>query len=297
MDGIRLLAPDFALILLGVALRRLAGLPSAFWSGLEQLIYFVLFPALLFSALVRNPIEAGAALPLFGAGLGTMAFGVVLSVLFARLGQHTPLEAVSRAQCGFRFNTYIGLAAAGSALGQPGLATMGLLCGMTVPFANAASVVLLARHAQARLLPELVRNPLILATLAGLACNLLGWHPPAAADAALSRLAQASVPMGLLAVGAALRFKGTRVSPVPAAAVLAVKLAALPLIAWFAAQLFGLSGTPRAVLVLWAGLPSASSAYILAVRLGGDAAGVAWLISVSTLIAMLSLPLLLALAA
>jgi len=68
-------------------------------------------------------------------------------------------------------------------------------------------------------------------------------------------------------------------------------------IAWFAAGVVGISGTPRAVLVLWAGLPSASSAYILAVRLGGDAAGVAWLISVSTLVAMLSLPLLLALVA
>jgi len=297
MDGIRLLAPDFALILLGVALRRLPGFPQAFWSGLEQLIYFVLFPALLFTALVRNPIEPATALPLFGAGLGTLACGVVLSVLLARLGQHTPLEAVSRAQCGFRFNTYIGLAAAGSAMGEPGLATMGLLCGMTVPFANAASVVLLARHAQTRLLPELARNPLILATLSGLACNLLGWHLPTAADAGLTRLAQASVPMGLLAVGAALRFKGTQMAPLPAAAVLAVKLLALPVIAWFAAGVVGISGTPRAVLVLWAGLPSASSAYILAVRLGGDAAGVAWLISVSTLVAMLSLPLLLALVA
>ncbi|MQM32541.1 MAG: transporter, partial [Candidatus Accumulibacter phosphatis] len=35
----------------------------------------------------------------------------------------------------------------------------------------------------------------------------------------------------------------------------------------------------------------ATSAYILAVRMGGDGPGVAWLVSANTLVAMLTLPL------
>jgi predicted permease len=44
-----LLLPDFALIALGVALLRCGWLAPDFWSGLEKLVYFVLFPALLFN--------------------------------------------------------------------------------------------------------------------------------------------------------------------------------------------------------------------------------------------------------
>ena len=84
----------------------------------------------------------------------------------------------SRAQCAYRFNTYIGIAVAGKFAGAPGLAMMGALCGAMVPFANMAAVGMLARHGQGRLLRELVRNPLIIATLAGLAFNLLGARLP-----------------------------------------------------------------------------------------------------------------------
>ena len=57
MQSFLLLLPDFALIALGVALRRFAGLGDGFWPGVERLVYFVLFPALLFLALARARID------------------------------------------------------------------------------------------------------------------------------------------------------------------------------------------------------------------------------------------------
>jgi hypothetical protein len=71
---------------------------------------------------------------------------------------------------------------------------------------------------------------------------------------------------------------------------LAVKLLALPLIAIGVAQLLGLSGLAFQIVVLFAALPTASSAYILAMRMGGDGRPVAWLISATTLGSMLTLP-------
>ena len=58
------LLPDFALILMGAALRRLLRLGDHFWNGLEKLVYFVLFPALLFNGLVRTRIDWSAAGPM-----------------------------------------------------------------------------------------------------------------------------------------------------------------------------------------------------------------------------------------
>lgn len=60
------LLPDFALILLGAGLRRVLHLGDHFWTGLEKLIYFVLFPALLFGVLVKIRIDWSAAGPLIG---------------------------------------------------------------------------------------------------------------------------------------------------------------------------------------------------------------------------------------
>ncbi len=72
---------------------------------------------------------------------------------------------------------------------------------------------------------------------------------------------------------------------------LAVKLLALPVLALAVGAWLGLSGLNYQVVVLFAALPTASSAYILAVRMGGDGRSVAWLISVSTLASMVTLPL------
>ena len=59
-----IILPDFLLILLGFALGRCYRYERGFWDGLERLIYFVLFPALLLRSLVRTPIEMSSAAPL-----------------------------------------------------------------------------------------------------------------------------------------------------------------------------------------------------------------------------------------
>jgi hypothetical protein len=171
---------------------------------------------------------------------------------------------------------------------------MGILVGAMVPPANVAAVWMLARHGDAALWRELARNPLIVATLAGLLGNVAGLELPAPLAQFLGRLGEAAIALGLLAVGAALKLHGREALGVGRAGTtwfLAVKLLALPLVAWGSARWFGLSGLYRDVVLVFAALPTASSAYILAVRMGGDGPSTAWLVSTSTLAAMLTLPL------
>ena len=87
MQSFLLLLPDFALIALGVSLRRYAGLGDAFWQGVEKLVYFVLFPALLFNALARAQIDPGSFAPLFAVGLLTMGSGLLLGLLGRQIGR------------------------------------------------------------------------------------------------------------------------------------------------------------------------------------------------------------------
>ena len=289
MSAVALLLPDFALILLGWGLRRYLALGDAFWSGLERLVYFVLFPALLFNALLATRIVFSDAGPLIGAGLIAMACGMLFALLARPLFGQADIIFASHFQCAFRFNSYIGLAAAGTLSGASGIAAMGILLGSMVPFANLAAVAMLARHHRRGMWYEIVRNPLVLATLAGLACNFAGMPYPDMARHFLGRLAEASITLGLLAVGAALRLPGHGNGGAPTAYLTAVKLIVVPACAWVLGRAFGLAPLYFDMLVVYAALPCATSAYILAVRMGGDGPGTARLISISTILAMLSM--------
>ena len=291
MSSVLLLLPDFTLILLGLGLRRAMHLGDHFWSGLEKLIYFVLFPALLFHAIARTRIDFAAAAPFVASGAAAMGGGMLLGLLARPLFSARPMAFASQFQCAFRFNSYIGLAVAAKLHGEAGIAAMGILIGAMVPLANLASVWMLARHGQLGVMREIARNPLILATFTGLLFNMSGAMLPQVAGQFLGRLSEASIALGLLAVGAALRLRGESVRHLPAAYLLGVKLIAVPAIAWGAARLLGLKGAYFDVAVMFGALPTASSAYILAMRMGGDGAGVAWLISATTLGAMLTMPL------
>jgi len=286
-----LLFPDFALILLGAAIRRWMHLGDHFWNGVEKLVYFILFPALLINAIVKTRLDLGAALPLLATAFAAMAGGMLLGLLPKFVAKLPPLTFASLFQCGYRFNSYIALAVAGMLFGAPGIATMGLIVGAAVPLANLVSVWMLARHGEVGLWREVARNPLIWGTAAGFILNLAGFVPPAPVQAFLGRLADASIALGLITVGAALRLDGASGVRGISLWLLAVKLLALPVIAAVVGSRLDLEGLNYQVVVLFAALPTASSAYILAMRMGGDGRSVAWLISATTLGSMLTLPL------
>lgn len=286
-----LLFPDFALIFLGALLKRYARFELAFWTGLERMVYFVLFPALLFNSTATMKVDFGATTGVIGACLAAVAAGIVLGYLARPVFGPAPVVFASGVQCAFRFNSYVGLALAGRLAGSEGIALMAVAIGIAVPVANAAAVFALARHQQSNLLGEMARNPLIIATLSGLAMNLAGLQLPEFVTATLQRLGGASIALGLVAVGAGLRLAGTVVEKPTIAWWLAVKLLATPLVAFLVAREWGLPPLQREIAVLFAALPTASSAYILAVRMGGNGAIVAFLVSAGTIVSVVTLPL------
>jgi malonate transporter len=291
MSDALLLLPDFALIVTGFLICRHTALNRSVWDGAERLVYFVLFPCLLFTAILRNPLDASTALPLAGCALGVVAAGVALSLGLGRWpGVDARLHA-SGAQTAFRFNSYVALALADRLGGAPAVASMALIVSLVVPVCNVAAVWPLARHGGHGYGRELLRNPLIIATVSGLVCNLAGLRLPDLAMTTLARIGQAALPLGLMAVGAGLQMGALREAPRLAAALLAIKHAVMPALAIPLVILVGLPPLQQSVAVAFAAMPTASSAYVLAVRLGGHGPYVAGLVTVSTLLAMAGLPL------
>ena len=286
-----LLIPDFALILFGFFLNRVTDWGWHFWSALEKLIYYVLFPALLFNSIAKTKIDFVAATPALKVAIATVLIGMVLAYLAKWILRPDEKIFASGFQTAFRFNSYIGLAIAGRLHGEAGIAAFAIVIGLVVPLCNVGAVWALARNAQASVVKELVQNPLIIATLGGVLFSLLGWSLPEPVQLLISRLGAASLACGLLAVGAALQLKDVGKNAIVIGYFTAVKLIAMPIVAIVLARALGVTGVFFDMVVLLAALPTATSAYVMAVRMGGDGNFVAQGITISTLAGMLAIPL------
>lgn len=290
----QLLVPDFSLILCGYLVCRYTALNREVWQQVEPLVYFFLFPVLLFHSIVKSPLDLVAASNLIGAGvcMGLIAIALSYSLPYwPILGRFIDRkEHAAAAQIGFRFNSYIALALAERLAGAEGLLLISVLIGFCVPMFNMAAVWPMARHGQSSFWRELMRNPLILATFAGLTCNFLGFRVPTWLDPSVSRIGAASLALGLMCAGAGMQLSSLKDGKLLGLSVLSLRHLLVPLVAFFLAQAFHLSATQTSVLLAFSALPTASSCYVLAARMGYNGPYVAALVTLSTLLGMVSLP-------
>jgi len=296
MNILSILLPDFTLILIGFVLMRVTDWDQPFWSGLEKLVYFVLFPALLFVSTARTPLDLHTTGKLLQVALIAVGCGIALGWLAKPLFRAGPMIFESGVQTAFRFNSYIALAVAFRLGGEEGTSLMAVIIGFAVPVCNMAAVHALAHRSNGSLLKELAKNPLLLATAGGTMFNLLGGSLPEVVAVTLSRMGSASIALGLLMVGAGLRLNALADSRGISAYFISVKLLALPAIALLLGRWLELPPLQLQIAVMFCALPTASSAYVLAMRMGGNGALVATLISAGTLLSIVTLPLWLLLA-
>ena len=294
------LAPVFLLIALGWALRTRGFPGDAFWPAAERLVYFVLFPALLFLTTAAADLQALDLLPLAGALI--LAIGATVGLTMAlrpglRIGD---AAFTSVLQGGIRCNTYVGLAAGSALFGEVGLTIMGLVVFVVVTTVNVVSVVALIHYGRRgagprEVVASVARNPLILACVLGFGGNALGIALPAVAYDTLDVLARASLTLGLLCVGAGLELAHLGRARLAAGAAAVLKLLVFPAATALACRLFGIDALSAAAAVLFAAAPISASSYVLARQLGGDATMIAGLITITTIAAVATMPLVLAL--
>ena len=292
--------PIFLLILVGWALKWCQFLKAGGWNALERLTYYVLFPALLIATLAESEFSQLAV----GAVATSIAGAIALvSILLLAVRRFLPVDGpgfTSVYQGCVRMNTYIGLSIAESLFGEQGLSAAALAIAIIVPLVNFTCVLVLTWFGSTTttkkfsiLIMSCLKNPLIIASIVGLSLNLLGWGIPGPVGPMTKILASAALPLGLLAVGAALNFEALRETGAVTLVASAVKLVVLPMTTYFLLSCFDVQGLEASIAVLFNALPTATSAYILASQYGGDAQLMARLITVQTLLSMFSLPLVL----
>lgn len=287
------LVPIFVLIALGHVLYRFRFPGESFWPQLERLVYYVFLPALLVEKLGSAPLDPARIAPVALAVVLTLA---AISVVVLVLRRAMPVDGpafTSVYQGAIRFNTYLGLAVAMAVYGAVGVATAALALAFFIPLVNVLSVAVLTRYAGSQasartVLLGIVKNPLIIACVIGIVLNGSGVGLPFDGSV-LNIIGRAALPLGLMTVGAGLRLKMDWGQGAAIAWSSVFKLVAMPLLAFAAARLVGLTTLEMQMLVLFAALPTATSAYILARLLGGDHTLVASILTVQTLLSVVTL--------
>lgn len=287
------LVPIFVLIALGHVLYRFRFPGESFWPQLERLVYYVFLPALLVEKLGSAPLDPARIAPVALAVVLTLA---AISVVVLMLRRAMPVDGpafTSVYQGAIRFNTYLGLAVAMAVYGAVGVATAALALAFFIPLVNVLSVAVLTRYAGSQasartVLLGIVKNPLIIACVIGIVLNGSGVGLPFDGSV-LNIIGRAALPLGLMTVGAGLRLKMDWGQGAAIAWSSVFKLVAMPLLAFAAARLVGLTTLEMQMLVLFAALPTATSAYILARLLGGDHTLVASILTVQTLLSVVTL--------
>ena len=149
MNYAQLLFPDFSLIVCGYLVCRYTALNRTVWAQVESLVYYFLFPVLLFHSIVKSPLDLRATSSLIFAGLLTGLCTIALAYSVAHLPGFAKvvdkrLHACS-AQVAFRFNSFIGLALADRLVPGQGPLLIAVLIGVCVPLFNVAAVWPMAR--------------------------------------------------------------------------------------------------------------------------------------------------------
>lgn len=285
------LFPPFLMVGLGGLLRR--RLSTDAWAGLDRLNFEILFPALIFVSASSRPIAPADILRIGPAVWAVLLTGFALGWLVRSWGPARFLDFAGAWQTAWRFNTALAFVAVAT-LPRADVGQLAVAVGLAIPVANILAVSALSRGQAMDLGTTLLKvalNPFLLASLSGVAVGLSGLTIPEPVMAPLRLLADAAIPIALLSVGAVMNWGALARLDRFSGALNAIRLVVLPALTLAACLLIGFEAGVAQVLVLFAAMPTASAAHVLAGGFGADRRLVATLVAQMTLLGALTLPL------
>lgn len=300
------LLPVFLVIVVGAIVKRRLVPEDGAWQGFELITYYVMIPALLFSATYKADLGASSV-----STFTLTLLAAVLTMGVIALSTRWPMRALAKVsdasfttvfQTATRWNGFIALAVVSRLYGESGLTLVAVAMAIMVPVINVENVAVLTvfgsggdRRIGAILL-TIVKNPLIWSTVSGIVVNLLGIRLYGPIETTLDILGRGALAATLFLVGAGLALNTLLKPSLPVVVASTLKLAVMPVLVFLWGYNFGLDGNALMVAIVCGGVPAATNGYVLARRMGGDAPLYATTTTIETLLSFLTMPLALYLA-
>lgn len=283
--------PVFAMVFMGLGLRRLGWIDAAFINTASALVFRATLPTLVFLSIVRADLDTALNPALLG-------FFVVATLTSFVLCWGWALRRVPEADRGvyvqgaFRGNCgIVGLALAASLYGDYGLSAGGLLLGVVIVSYNALSVIVLTTYqpGQAaswrRILGDIARNPLILAVLIALPFAWSGLRLPRWLMTSGDYFASLTLPLALMCIGGTLSLRALRTDHKLALGASGIKMVILPALCTLTAWLAGFDGPELGLMFLFFASPTAAASFVMVKAMQGNDRLAANIVALTTLMA------------
>ncbi|MBN9055754.1 MAG: AEC family transporter, partial [Rhizobiales bacterium] len=271
--------PVFLLVVLGALLKRWRLIDRDMWTGLEQLGFFVLFPSLLFTTLANATFSGIAAGAIALGSIGSVTFIALLLILSWPLFRAAGVSGASYTsvfQTSTRWNAFIALAIGEKLYGTDSLALVALVATLIIIPLNFYNIAVLVwfgggTRSLKTFAQKILTNPMIIGSVLGVLVNLSGIHIYAPLMQTVEFVADTSLSLGLIMVGAGLKLADA-LRPRPLALLpVVLKLLFMPLVMTGAAYALGMRGEQLLTIAMGASVPTAMNGYVLAKQMGGDA--------------------------
>ncbi|NBA97084.1 AEC family transporter [Pseudomonas sp. R5(2019)] len=291
VQTLNITAPVFAMLFMGVFLKRVNLINDNFIHSASTLVFNVCMPALLFLGIYHA--DLGAAMQ-----PGLLIFFTVATFAGFALAWGLAIWRCPREDRGiytqgaFRGNNgVIGLALAASMYGDYGISLGAILAGVVILLYNSLSTIVLAIYSPSiksdpwSIFKSVLCNPLIISVL--LATPMAYGEVPLPNWLLTSSdyLAQMTLPLALICIGGTLSLASLRASGKMAISASMAKMVWIPILATFGAWLYGFRGAELGILFLYFGSPTAAASYVMARSANGNHELAAAIIVITTLAA------------
>lgn len=289
--------PVFVMVFLGIGLKRIGWVDSAFVNTASALVFKATLPTLIFMSLIQADLNVALNIPL----LVFFALATVGQLLLSWLWAWRQVPYVDRGvyiQGCFRGNCgVVGLALAAGMYGSYGLSAGGVLLGVVILTYNILSVIVLtAFHPDKQLswrplAISIAKNPLILSVVLAIPFAALSVPLPSWVMTSGDYFASLTLPLALICIGATLSVTSLRQGSQTAAGASLLKMVVLPILSTLVAWLIGFSGRELGLMFLFFASPTAAASFVMVKALGGNAALAANIVAITTLVASLTITL------
>lgn len=289
--------PVFAMVFIGLGLRRLGWIDAAFINTASALVFRATLPTLVFISIVRADLDTALNPALLGFFVVATLFSFMLCWLWALRAvpvadRGVYVQGAFRGNCGI-----VGLALAASLYGDYGLSAGGLLLGVVIIAYNILSVIVLTTYqstetAQAaswgRILGDILHNPLILAVVIALPVAWSGLRLPNWLMTSGDYFASLTLPLALMCIGGTLSLNAMRSDRKLAISASIMKMIILPLLCTVGAWLAGFEGPELGLMFLFFASPTAAASFVMVKAMRGNDRLAANIVALTTVMASLT---------
>jgi malonate transporter and related proteins len=282
------------LLVVGAGLRASGVLDGDRAARLNSLAYYVALPALVFVATYRRSIGSLLSITLLEGLLAVFAITAALAWAVHHRRESAGRRSVAIVQSYHSNLGYLGVPLIAATFGGRVTAIASVILGIVSLLQIPLTIVVLTAlngtetdlTAEFR---ELLRNPVLLALIAGLAIGEIGVVVPSIVATGLDALGGFALPLALLCVGASLQVDRSTLDIRATGSVVALKIGCMPLVAWLVFSALGVDGATFTAAVVMLAMPTAVSTFVYADELGGDGAFASVNVFVTTLLSVGSL--------